>query len=52
MITLITLRLCTKAKINKEVNRMEDIQQLKLKLKIVIENNQYKENFDEIVKNN
>jgi hypothetical protein len=31
---------------------MEDIQQLKLKLKIVIENNQYQENFDEIVKNN
>ena len=34
---------------------MENIQELKkieLELKVVIENNQYLENFDEIVKNN
>ena len=34
------------------MENIQKIQQLELELKIVIENNQYLENFDEIVKNN
>jgi hypothetical protein len=34
------------------MENIQEKQQLNLALKIVIENNQYLENFDEIVKNN
>ena len=34
------------------MENIQEIQELELQLKIIIENNQYIENFDEIVKNN
>lgn len=35
-----------------KINEIQEIEEIDLQLKIVIENNKYLENFDEIVKNN
>lgn len=35
-----------------KINEIQEIEKMDLQLKIVIENNKYLENFDEIVKNN
>ena len=35
-----------------EIPKIQEIEKMDLQLKVVIENNKYLENFDEIVKNN
>ena len=35
-----------------KINEIQEIEKMDLQLKVVIENNKYLENFDEIVKNN